>query len=406
MPVDGKGELRFEGVDFRYGDGPIVLEGLDLVLRPGEAVALVGPTASGKTTVARLIPRFYDVNDGRVLLDGVDVRDLDLSDIRSAVGIVFEDTFLFSDSVRENIAFANPEAHLDQVRRAAALAGAADFIESLPDGYETVIGEHGYSLSGGQRQRIAIARAVLADPRVLILDDATSSVDPTKEHEIRAALREVMAGRTTIIIAHRPATIALADRVVLLDHGRAVEEGTHEELLERSVLYRSVLAQSTHADDVAAEAERRRRRRPAEAGTPAVADGSGERLMGWSNSAIADEDKLQKGEGQHVARRVWQMLRPFWGRIALATLCVVGQVACLLAGPALVKHGIDAGITAGDVGALNLSAALYVVVAVAALILGRSAIILTARDRRDLPARSARTRVPAPARPRPRLLRA
>ena len=255
LPPEGKGELRFEGVDFRYGDGPIVLEGLDLVLRPGEAVALVGPTASGKTTVARLIPRFYDVNEGRVLLDGVDVRDLDLSDIRSAVGIVFEDTFLFSDSVRENIAFANPEAHLDQVRRAAALAGAADFIESLPDGYETVIGEHGYSLSGGQRQRIAIARAVLADPRVLILDDATSSVDPTKEHEIRAALREVMSGRTTIIIAHRPATIALADRVVLLDHGRAVEEGTHEELLERSVLYRSVLAQSTHADDVAAEAK-------------------------------------------------------------------------------------------------------------------------------------------------------
>jgi ATP-binding cassette subfamily B protein len=255
LPPEGKGELRFEAVDFRYGDGPIVLQGLDLVLRPGEAVALVGPTASGKTTVARLIPRFYDVNEGRVLLDGVDVRDLDLSDVRSAVGIVFEDTFLFSDSVRENIAFANPEAPLDQVRRAAALSGAADFIESLPDGYETVIGEHGYSLSGGQRQRIAIARAVLADPRVLILDDATSSVDPTKEHEIRAALREVMAGRTTIIIAHRPATIALADRVVLLEGGRAVEEGTHEQLLERSVLYRSVLAQSTHADDVAAEAE-------------------------------------------------------------------------------------------------------------------------------------------------------
>ena len=167
---------------------------------------------------------------------------------------MFEDTFLFSDSVRDNIAFANPEAPLDQVRRAAALAGAADFIESLPDGYETVIGEHGYSLSGGQRQRIAIARAVLADPRVLILDDATSSVDPTKEHEIRAALREVMAGRTTIIIAHRPATIALADRVVLLDHGRVVEDGTHEELLERSVLYRSVLA-SHHADDVARAAQ-------------------------------------------------------------------------------------------------------------------------------------------------------
>ena len=143
-----------------------------------------------------------------MLLDGVDVRELQLDEVRRAVGIVFEDTFLFSDSVRNNIAFANPEASVEQVRRAATLAGAADFIEALPDRYDTVIGEHGYSLSGGQRQRIAIARAVLADPHILILDDATSSVDPTKEHEIRAALREVMAGRTTIIIAHRPATIA------------------------------------------------------------------------------------------------------------------------------------------------------------------------------------------------------
>ena len=156
---------------------------------------------------------------------------------------MFEDTFLFSDSVRENIAFADPDATMDAVRRAAALAGAADFVEDLPDGYETVIGEHGFSLSGGQRQRIAIARAVLADPRVLILDDATSSVDPTKEHEIRAALREVMAGRTTLIIAHRPATIALADRVVLLDGGRVAAVGTHEELLASSERYRSVLAQ-------------------------------------------------------------------------------------------------------------------------------------------------------------------
>ena len=165
-----------------------MLDGLDLVLRPGEAVAVVGSTASGKTTIARLIPRFYDVDGGRVLIDGVDVRDLTLHDLRRRVGIVFEDTFLFSDTVRENIAFADPDATMDAVRRAARLAGAADFVDALPEGYETVIGEHGFSLSGGQRQRIAIARAVLADPRVLILDDATSSVDPTKEHEIRAAL--------------------------------------------------------------------------------------------------------------------------------------------------------------------------------------------------------------------------
>ena len=250
-PADGRslpsatgGSLQFEGVHFAYGDGPPVLDGLDLELHAGEAVAIVGPTASGKTTVARLIPRFYDVDAGRVVLDGVDVRSLRLRELRRAVGIVFEDTFLFSDTIGANIAFAEPDATNEQIHRAAELAGAADFIDALPDGYETVIGEYGYSLSGGQRQRIAIARAVLADPRVLILDDATSSVDPTKEHEIRAALREVMSGRTTLIIAHRPATIALADRVVLLDRGRIADVGTHTELLARSDLYRAVLAQS------------------------------------------------------------------------------------------------------------------------------------------------------------------
>ena len=256
LPAGG-GEVRFENVQFAYGDGPPVLAGLDLTLRPGEAVALVGPTASGKTTAASLVPRFYDVDGGRVLIDGVDVRELGLHELRRAVGIVFEDTFLFTDTVRENLAFADPGASMDDVRRATRLAGAADFIDALPEGYETVIGEHGFSLSGGQRQRIAIARAVLADPRVLILDDATSSVDPTKEHEIRAALAEVMDGRTTLIIAHRPATIALADRVVLLHDGRAVDQGTHDELLERSELYRSVLAQAeaSAVDTSAAGAE-------------------------------------------------------------------------------------------------------------------------------------------------------
>lgn len=244
LPAGGRGTLRFANVRFGYGDGPPVLDGLDLTIHGGEAVAVVGPTASGKTTIARLVPRFYDVDDGRVLLDGVDVRDVRLHDLRKSIGIVFEDTFLFTDTVAENIAFADPEAPMEAVRSAAELAGAAEFVELLPDGYETVIGEHGYSLSGGQRQRVAIARAVLADPRVLILDDATSSVDPTKEHEIRAALRQVMRNRTTLIIAHRAATIALADRVVLLDGGRIVEEGTHQDLLESSERYREVLAQA------------------------------------------------------------------------------------------------------------------------------------------------------------------
>ncbi len=241
---DGPGDVRFDNVTFAYGHNAPVLRNLDLTIRGGEAVALVGATASGKTTIARLIPRFYDVHDGHVYIDGADVRETRLRDVRHAVGIVFEDTFLFSDSVRNNIAFANPDAPMEAVIRAAKLSGADDFVRELPDGYDTVIGEHGYSLSGGQRQRIAIARAVLADPRVLILDDATSSVDPTKEHEIRAALAEVMRGRTTIIIAHRPATIALADRVVLLDDGHVVADGTHERLLATSARYREVLARA------------------------------------------------------------------------------------------------------------------------------------------------------------------
>ena len=241
---EGPGHVQFEDVTFGYGNNRAVLDGLDLDIRGGEAVALVGATASGKTTIARLIPRFYDLRGGRLMIDGVDVREARLRDVRRAVGLVFEDTFLFSDSVRNNIAFADTEAPMEAVVRAARLAGADDFVRELPDGYDTVIGEHGFSLSGGQRQRIAIARAVLADPRILILDDATSSVDPTKEHEIREALAEVMRGRTTIIIAHRPATIALADRVVLLDGGKIVADGTHEGLLETSAAYREVLARA------------------------------------------------------------------------------------------------------------------------------------------------------------------
>jgi ATP-binding cassette subfamily B protein len=241
----GGGEVRLEGVSFSYDQSHArqVLDGLDLVIRPGEAVALVGGTGSGKTTVAKLLPRFYDVTAGRVLLDGADVRDVRLRELRRAVSIVFEDTFLFTATVRDNIAFADPDASDDEVERAARLAGAHDFIAELDDGYNTVIGERGFSLSGGQRQRLALARAIIADPRVLILDDATSAVDPTKEHEIRGALQQVMAGRTTIVIAHRPATIALADRVVVLSHGRVAAEGTHAALLATSREYRDILAE-------------------------------------------------------------------------------------------------------------------------------------------------------------------
>jgi ATP-binding cassette subfamily B protein len=247
----GGGEVRLEGVSFSYdpSHGRQVLDGLELVIRPGEAVALVGGTGSGKTTVAKLLPRFYDVTGGRVLLDGTDVRDLRLRELRRAVSIVFEDTFLFTATVRDNIAFADPDASDDEVERAARLAGAHDFIAELDEGYNTVIGERGFSLSGGQRQRLALARAIIADPRVLILDDATSAVDPTKEHEIRGALQQVMSGRTTIVIAHRPATIALADRVVVLAGGRVVAQGTHTALLAASKEYRDILAEDLEEVD-------------------------------------------------------------------------------------------------------------------------------------------------------------
>ena len=237
-----RGEVQLDGVRFGHeGDRPI-LDGLDLRLAPGESVALVGATGSGKSTVAGLLARLYDPDGGRVLLDGHDVRQLRLADVRGAVALVFEETFLFTDSVRENIRFARPDAADEDVERAAGLAGAAEFIAALPDGYDTVLGERGFSLSGGQRQRVAIARAILAEPAVVVLDDATSAVDATKEHEIRTALTTVMSGRTTLVIAHRPATIALADRVALLEDGRIVEEGTHAELLRRSLRYRTLLA--------------------------------------------------------------------------------------------------------------------------------------------------------------------
>ncbi|HEU5212601.1 MAG TPA: ABC transporter ATP-binding protein [Gaiellaceae bacterium] len=236
----GEGRVRFEHVDFSYAEGRAVLEGIDLEIAPGDTVALIGHTGSGKTTVASLVPRFYDVDSGRVTVDGADVRDVTLASLRRSIGVVAQDPFLFSATVRENIAFGVPEATYEAVERAARLAQAHDFIAALPDGYETVIGERGITLSGGQRQRLAIARALVLDPRILILDDATASVDATTEAHIRTALREVMRGRTTIIIAHRLSTIALADELVVLSEGRIAARGTHDELIESSPVYRDI----------------------------------------------------------------------------------------------------------------------------------------------------------------------
>jgi ATP-binding cassette subfamily B protein len=248
-PVQRAGAVEFDDVRFGYDPDLPVLDGFTLHIEAGTSIAIVGETGSGKTTIARLLTRFYDVDSGTVRVDGVDVRSLELATLRRTVSIVFEDTLLFNDTVRGNIAFAVPDAAEEVLERAARLAGAHEFISALPNGYHTVIGERGYSLSGGQRQRIAIARAIVADPAVLVLDDATSAVDPSKESEIREAMRTVMSGRTTIVIAHRPGTVALAERVVLIDNGRVAASGTHAQLLASSERYRSVLASWAARDD-------------------------------------------------------------------------------------------------------------------------------------------------------------
>ena len=248
------GSVKFDKVVFGYNADYPVLRNFNLDIQGGESIAIVGATGSGKSTIARLLLRFYDAQSGHVYLDGVDVRKLKLSELRSQIGVVFEDTVLFNDSVRNNIAFAQPHATTEEVERAAHLSGAHEFILRLPKGYETVIGERGFSLSGGQRQRIAIARAIVANPRVLVLDDATSAVDPSKEGEIREAMKTVMSGRTTMVIAHRPGTIALADRVILLDAGKVAAIGTHEELVATNTRYREVLANmSTDSDQESQE---------------------------------------------------------------------------------------------------------------------------------------------------------
>ncbi|MET0489854.1 MAG: ABC transporter ATP-binding protein [Acidimicrobiales bacterium] len=243
--IDARGRIEFRGVEFAYGtaaDAPKVLDGFDLTVEPGETVALVGRTASGKSTVIRLLPRFYDVQAGEVLVDGHDVRDLTVLSLRSAVGVVSDEPFLFSVPIRDNIAYGRPGASAAEVEAAARAAQAHGFITDLPDGYATVVGERGYTLSGGQRQRIALARIVLANPRILILDDATSAVDVHVEEAIHDALSGSLADRTTMIVAHRLSSIALADRVVLLEGGRVVASGPHAQLLATEPRYADIVS--------------------------------------------------------------------------------------------------------------------------------------------------------------------
>jgi subfamily B ATP-binding cassette protein MsbA len=240
LPVPTRGGVSFEGVSFRYNRDSAqawTLDGIDLTCAPGEVVALVGPSGAGKTTLVSLLPRFWDPIRGRILLDGIDIRSLRLADLRGAIGIVPQDPALFSGTVRENIAYARPGASLAEVESAARAAHAHEFVERLPERYDTVVGERGIKLSGGQRQRVAIARAILKDPVILILDEATSSLDTESERLIEDAMSKLLVGRTTLIIAHRLSTVRRADRLVVLDRGRIVEEGTHGELLELGGLY-------------------------------------------------------------------------------------------------------------------------------------------------------------------------
>jgi ATP-binding cassette subfamily B protein len=242
LDPDGPGRVSLRGVSLTFEGAPRpALSDIDLEVEPGHTVALVGAMGSGKTALVSLLPRLYEASEGSVRIDGSDVRSVDLVSLRHAIALVSDDPFLFSATVHDNIAYGRPEATRAEVEQAARLAQADAFIQALPKGYETLVGERGLTLSGGQRQRIAIARAIVANPRILILDDATSSVDASTEQEIKQALREVMTGRTTIVIAHRLSTIALADEIVVLEDGRVAAQGTHEELFDVSPLYREIV---------------------------------------------------------------------------------------------------------------------------------------------------------------------
>ncbi|MCX4396526.1 ABC transporter ATP-binding protein [Streptomyces sp. NBC_01767] len=398
LPADAPASVEFDDVRFGYDEDRPVLDGFSLTIEPGETVAVVGASGSGKSTVSLLLPRFYDVTHGAVLVGGHDVRELTQASLRAAIGLVPEDSFLFSDTVRANIAYGFPDASREQIEEAARAAQADRFIAELPEGYDTKVGEHGLTLSGGQRQRVALARAILADPRLLLLDDATSAVDARVEHEIHEALRQVMAGRTTLLIAHRRSTLGLADRIAVLEHGRLADIGTHEELERRSPLYRRLLtdpdelggtspghlptaapADTTPEDDRALQeeldaefdAERGisphlwvRKEEPRDtdaAGMPATPEllAQVEALPPATDTPDIDEARAVRAEDSYGLRR---LLRGFGLPLLVSLALVAVDAGAGLLLPVLIRHGIDQGVSQLALGAVWAASALALVV--------------------------------------------